>query len=77
MAMGFHILAQDGIDHRLVTPPLLLEKLDNVRVETKRYLLLRAGPENRLLEKVFLQGRNVGTIDFCVLHRLNAHPVCF
>ena len=75
MAMRLNIFAQNFIDHRLVTTSLLLEKVDDVRVKSERYLLLRAGPDDRLFEKVLVKFGYFRCVYVPILHGPKPFPV--
>lgn len=75
MPMCFYVFTQYRIDHGLVATTSFFKKLYDVRVEPKRYLLLRSGPENGLLEKVRGQLGDVRRVDIFILHGLEPRPV--
>lgn len=53
--VSLYVLAQNGIDGRLVTATLFLEKIDDVRVKAECQLFFCARPEDSLFKKILVQ----------------------
>jgi hypothetical protein len=64
-----HILAQNRVDHSLITPPVLAEKSENIGIDAQSNLFLRPQPEDRICEKIRPKLGRVGEVNILVTCR--------
>ena len=68
---ALHILAQDGVDRRLIAAAVLAEESKYVGINAQSDLLFRPRPDNCICKKVRPLLRNVGKVDVLVPERVN------